>query len=263
MRRDINGLDEFSWLSGLGMMSTVFSLYSDDEEHTCSMRACPFERFVYVRRGEATFNVNGKAMLKAREKDIVYIKNNTSYISSWNAPSAHFVIDILHNPASPGEPGTEEDIRLIFHDKNGALDLSVCSLDEYDRTDPFFWIECSSIVLKFLSDLSRMRRDEPLERAGIYNAVTYLRNNYKCDISTTELAAMCSFSESQLRRLFKEKLGMSPTEYRNYLRLQKAESIMKLQGVSASKAAEIVGFSDANYFYRLQRKKRERDYEMS
>ena len=69
-------------------------------------------------------------------------------------------------------------------------------------------------------DTNKNELDEQFERIKV--AVKYLENNYNERFSVNDLAKMCSFSIATFRRIFIRFKGMSPVEYRNRLRMEKA-----------------------------------------
>ena len=66
-----------------------------------------------------------------------------------------------------------------------------------------------------------------------------------------ELARMCCLSAGRFRRVFSECLGMTPVEYRNKLRIQKAVTLIKTGTYTVGEVAEAVGISDIKYFSKL------------
>ena len=152
----------------------------------------------------------------------------------------------------------ENKFCLLYTDTTNVLGTTVDEIfSTFEKGDPFFWLECAAAVTKFFCTIAREKDKNDLISAGIYHSVVYLRSHFDKEVSTAELAQMCSFSESQFRRLFKKHMHMSPTEYRNVLRVRHAEDLMNIHHLSAAQAAESVGFSDVNYFYRLSKKLRE------
>ena len=83
----------------------------------------------------------------------------------------------------------------------------------------------------------------------IETAVTLLQQNFKNDITLTQIAKECSLSPEHLSRMFKKETGFGFCEYLNLLRLQKAEALLKQsEGLSISQIACKCGFNDSNYF---------------
>ena len=68
-------------------------------------------------------------------------------------------------------------------------------------------------------------------------------------------AAMCYMSEVNFRRLFREYTGKTPIEYRNDLRLKKAQTMLQSGEYNVSECAEASGFSNLSFFIRLYKKK--------
>lgn len=93
-----------------------------------------------------------------------------------------------------------------------------------------------------------------LERNDVARILAYLEENFDRPIRIGSLAADMGFSESQLRRVFKEQTGFSPVDYLNHLRVQKAEIMLKSSEFTITEIAEKVGIYDTAYFSRLYKK---------
>ena len=78
--------------------------------------------------------------------------------------------------------------------------------------------------------------------------------NYKEQINISEMAARHYISESSFRMLFKEHYGLTPIEYKNRLRINKATELLKSGEFTVSEAAFAVGFDQVGYFCRLYKK---------
>ena len=89
---------------------------------------------------------------------------------------------------------------------------------------------------------------------GIDAAINFIKENYTKNICINELADMCFISHSHLFRLFKERLGMSPVDYKNSLRIKKAEAMVCDPECSIQEIADILGFENACYFTRIFKK---------
>lgn len=69
-------------------------------------------------------------------------------------------------------------------------------------------------------------------------------------ISGEDLASICSLSEAQLRRKFKEYLNMSPVEYLTMVRIQKAYELLNSTNYPMTEIALRVGYQDVSSFNR-------------
>ena len=111
-------------------------------------------------------------------------------------------------------------------------------------------------VAGILQLMSLIRRHEIFgaEKAGRKNplalATEFINNNYDKNISVKELAASLFISVSSLEKSFKTVLGVSPTEYRNNVRIEKAKQFL-VSGETIEAVAAKTGFSDRYYFSKI------------
>ena len=83
------------------------------------------------------------------------------------------------------------------------------------------------------------------------NAVRYLEEHYTENLKMSLLAEKFNLSESHFRKLFKGFTGLSPVEYRNGLRIERAKELLSRNTVSVSEVALAVGIEDQFYFSRI------------
>ena len=92
----------------------------------------------------------------------------------------------------------------------------------------------------------RIKKSGPLT-----DTLIYIGENYTQDIATEYLAEMEHLSCAHFRRLFKEKTGMTPTQYITAMRLKYAEQMLLETELSIKEIAKSVGFSDQLYFSKI------------
>jgi AraC-like DNA-binding protein len=78
--------------------------------------------------------------------------------------------------------------------------------------------------------------------------IQYLHAHYQEDFSIAKLAELCHVSQEYFRRLFKRQTGKTPAEYRNALRLQKAELYLIHSDVSIREISESLGYFTVSHF---------------
>ncbi|WP_373231317.1 AraC family transcriptional regulator [Cohnella sp.] len=91
-------------------------------------------------------------------------------------------------------------------------------------------------------------------KSRIRRAVDYIHLHYHKDMSRDKLAGIADLSPGYFAQAFKRETGMSPIDYLNDIRIEKAKELLvatsdKLQGV-----AESVGYKDPFYFSRMFKK---------
>lgn len=137
--------------------------------------------------------------------------------------------------------------------------------EEYERKEIGYLLVCKGKILQLITYLTRnyakailtekegLKHMKKLERLNIVRQ--YIEQHYAEDITNGELAELIHLSEDRFNHLFKECLGVSPLQYMNEVRLDKAMQLVKCGRCSVTEVAEMVGFADYNYFGRLFRRK--------
>lgn len=85
-------------------------------------------------------------------------------------------------------------------------------------------------------------------------AIAYVEMNYQSNFKISDLAAECHMSETHFRRIFQEKMNMTPIEYVNFVRVKKACELIDKTDISMEEVAEKVGFITPSTFNRNFRK---------
>ena len=87
------------------------------------------------------------------------------------------------------------------------------------------------------------------EKNLVHKVKDYLKENFaEEEISLNSLAAMYYVNSSYLSRVFKEKTGMTFSNYLFELRMKEAESLILRTDLKSYEIAEKVGISDPHYF---------------
>ncbi len=221
--------------------------------HRFEMFPAPIDRFVYITKGKACFFF-GNEQFSAGVRDMVYLPCETAYHSKWLEEAEFMVIDLLlHN--AEGAPIRFGDLpKKLFHDAHGTyFGLLAEMAEKADASGPFDWLERLSLSFKFLCEIARDTNRTGLDehRRKIKAGLTYLEHNYTKDFPVDQLAKMCCLSPGSFRRNFAECMGMTPVEYRNKLRIQKAVTLLKTGEYTVGETAEAVGIGDIKYFSKL------------
>ncbi len=100
-----------------------------------------------------------------------------------------------------------------------------------------------------------VRNENYNEGMDIYAiALSYIRHNYFQNITLESIAKICKCSPSTLSHLFKRRNGTTLKSYVNSLRLNEAKTLLLDTSLPISGIAEMIGFSDSNYFTNLFKK---------
>ena len=106
-----------------------------------------------------------------------------------------------------------------------------------------FLLKCAIRVLLYhLSKHAQWVDTEEIPK-GIRKAVEQIRKNPRMNLSGGELAEIAGMNYSYFSRRFSEIMGISPSEYRDNIRLEEAKRLI-LQGMGVRETAELMGYSD-------------------
>lgn len=117
--------------------------------------------------------------------------------------------------------------------------------------------ECvRGIVYALLFEIARFNGREAWQTIGkgvslqLESAIEYVEKNYPNDFKIADLANECHMSETHFRRIFQEKMNMTPVEYVNFVRVRKACELIDKTDISMEEVAEKVGFITPSTFNR-------------
>ena len=83
---------------------------------------------------------------------------------------------------------------------------------------------------------------------------TTLQKDEKQTLSIEEIAKLCFVTPAYFRRIFREYSGMSPTEYRMRMKIERAKDLMERSEYSVAELSELLGYNDPSYFCRVFKK---------
>ena len=90
--------------------------------------------------------------------------------------------------------------------------------------------------------------------SNMESAKSYIRDNYKKDISLDEVSREVDISPYYFSKLFKQETGGNFIEYLTEVRLRNARELLKDSGLSIKEICAESGYSDPNYFSRIFKK---------
>ncbi len=85
-------------------------------------------------------------------------------------------------------------------------------------------------------------------------SVSYINSYYNAEIKIPSLAKMENLSVSRYNALFREVMGLSPTEYIIRTRCAFASELLRSTSLSIGEISSMVGYSDAHFFSRIFKK---------
>ncbi len=90
---------------------------------------------------------------------------------------------------------------------------------------------------------------------ALSSVTEYIKNNYVNKIEIEDIAKIMCMSIPGVYRYFKKKVGISPANYINDLRLRYASALLINSDCGIAEIAEKAGLYDVSYFYKLFKRK--------
>lgn len=162
---------------------------------------------------------------------------------------------------------TEKHLKPIVNLQNDFISLTndveimnaVSSLiDEQLHGDKYSCLTVIGEIYILLGLLYRkcLSSQIPSEHSGgdFADIFDYISNNYCDRISTAELSSKFGYSEAYFCRRFKALVGLTPMQYINMLRLEKAKNLLKNSNTKISVVSAKCGFNSVSYFSKLYKK---------
>lgn len=121
--------------------------------------------------------------------------------------------------------------------------------DTLDQMKAWYLALCRQIV--------QHRDQESKSKNGktVAAVVEYMKENYlDSNLSVDQMSQYVGLSVNYMRRLFKEEMNVSVSEYLTAFRMEKAKELLVLTDEPARKIGASVGFENTNYFYVLFKK---------
>lgn len=89
--------------------------------------------------------------------------------------------------------------------------------------------------------------------SGVHRVQDFLIEHAHEQVPLADLAKLAHLSPRHLTREFKEHTGLTPLQYQQRLRLEKARQLLQNRNLTVERIAELCGFEDARHFRRLYR----------
>jgi AraC-like DNA-binding protein len=215
---------------------------------------------LYLSSGTVCFSSEDSDELIADGGKLVFIPKGHKYRMKYIGESTSFILLNFDMMTPDGDLLTlSNKIELISEgDTNKRIvdtleKLKACG----EREDNSTQMRRKELVYRLLSDIleeeSSFENSKP-KYANIIPGVLMLRKKYLENIPISEFAAACNISVSSFRALFTECYGIAPVQYRNKLRIKRAEELLEDGNLTVAEVASSSGFDNIAYFCRFYKK---------
>jgi AraC-like DNA-binding protein len=233
-----------------------------EEEHFCrfftrrNIRTGPYTagtkvgfsapRLAFIKRGGCVVETEDGAVFGLREGDIWFLPKLFSYVSHWYGEEVFF--DMVE---------FDVDFLSLYYQSMQVLHFPEAEKDfeflllAWEKEDSFESLAALYLLLHRVLPLLKKSENKWGDR--ILPALKYLRDQNSESVRVEEVAALCYMSPSRFFEVFREAVGVSPIQYKNRIKLARAEALL-LQGKTTEEVCEILHFSSPTFMRRMMKK---------
>lgn len=226
---------------------------------------------VYIKRGEAVFQVSGDDV-DMRPNDIIIIKPNQAHKFVVSSEQCEFlVLSFKFENRANGQFSTvslndfiefvNDDsiayIHLQLSRKNDIIGVMNRILREHDKQQ--IWGEYLSYLLimelfVLVSRTLKLEWEQNVKNRSVklkeLLAISkeFIENNYEKELALSDVAGYVFLSESYFAHTFKDEFGVSPKKYLLNVRINAAKELLSMTDQKINDIAKEVGFSSQQRF---------------
>jgi len=207
--------------------------------------------FIFLFRGTADY-YTGDGVIHLEAGEGIFLPIGAKYTSVFKGNGDIYYINLICL-FSPDYPENNGITHILSIQKLIGCNASVSA--EVERLYELFLSDRCNAAAQFYILYGRLLQtmaftEKSSEPDLIGTAVEYLEKHFTESLSVGQLAELCSISEPYFYRLFKERFGFSPIEYRNRMRIRRAMDLLGGTDESVSSIGERLGFSTDEFFSR-------------
>ena len=210
-----------------------------------------------INEGRAEFWINGqKKILSENYFYVMHSKSEMSYTVeegtpwsiSWIVTKGETIEKILNTMGI-----TRENPYLYIPDPTQLRNIMSEIFEKINRDDLISKMECKALMYRFFAAIAQ-EVETFSNNPHLDGALKYIHKHFCEAISVQTVAQEINLHPNYFSKLFKKNFGISPVEYINRLRLDKAKFLLKQTDMKISEISEAAGLEDPFYFSRLFKK---------
>ena len=220
----------------------------------------PKSGLLFIAGGEVCFCAQNMRQMYVKTGELLFIPKGCKYKMHYAAARTIFVLVNLEIfDAKGNDVLLSKDLEILARDDSSSriaqimANLELCGSSKH-RTALF---RKKELVYKLLGEVYKIGSIPFLSQQvhpQIFAGVLLLEQSFLESLPVIRFAEASGVSISLFRMLFSKQFGMSPIQYRNRLRIDRAVTILSEGSCTVSEAAYACGFENVGYFCRCYKK---------
>ena len=196
--------------------------------------------FVYVEKGSIHYSYDD-GEFESGDGVLIYVPQEGSYkYNIKNADFSQIEVEFYYG----GEPAILSACPMMI--KNADISEVRRVFKRLEEGTGIFEKKAAAYI--FLEQFYGFCNRNSQVPSKITPAVEYLSSHCNEKLHMGDIAGLCFLSESQMRRLFREELGMSPIDFKNTKRMENARELLAYSDMTVSEIALSLGFENTYSF---------------
>ena len=230
-------------------LNSIKQFWKDQKSFCCLNQPKKQSIFLYLNGCKARYVTKDGKEIVAKSGEITYTPQGSEYTVTFfdfeNSDSHTVGINFfVYN--ENGESVLLSDGVKVFKGNPSIAGLfyQIEALSGNQNVQP---TEYKILLLQLFNQLL-FERNKKKHPSVLQKGVEYLNSHYTRKIPVSELAKRCFVSEVYFRKLFKKQFGLSPIEYRNRLRLNRAKQYLEYSEISIQEISSLLGYATVSHF---------------
>lgn len=216
----------------------------------------------YITSGSGEYRVGGKIyQLKKGDGFLIWPNSSTLYKATNHDPWTYQWVGFNGKACKKTleSIGLNENKPIFHYDKDDFLEECLTKLNEACRTSSSHDILLIGYLYLFLGKLHEQYKSDETKiiankKTHFDEAVKYIQMNYTQNIKISDIATYVGIDRSQLFRIFKSNINISPKQYLIDYRIVRASILIDTTDMTFQEISNSVGFEYCSHFYRLFKK---------
>lgn len=208
--------------------------------------------FVFVLSGNGSFTCSD-GVFPLKQGDIMLVQKNDAYVTAAGKEGLSYITTLFE--ATPENAFRE--LGLPSYMETAAfphIETAVRNLLAlWEKRPNMYFMKSRILIEQLLADLTDIV-SEPESNDRLVPAIAYITNHYSAAVTNEHLADLCGLSVTHFRRLFREKYGITPLQYREEIRTHWAIKLLESRMFTMTEIAERLGYSDVYHFSKSLKK---------
>ena len=195
----------------------------------------------------AVFELPGGGRMQVNTGEVALLPKGAYYALSLAVPegkAAHpFIVNFRLSTPEGEELFLGSDVMRLCRDNGALLPIFTAAAQLYKSSSP---AGLKAKVYELIANLfPLMEADEC--------CIAYINRHYTNRFHVPALARRCAMSETVYRKRFRQITGLSPVQYINRLKIEKACQMLRSGDMSSGAISEFLNFYSLPYFYKVFR----------